>query len=71
MRSTDIGIFSLPRVKQIASRNLLCGTRSSAWVYDDLEEWDAGRVGREIQEGGMCPHTADSYCCTAEAKTAL
>ena len=40
-------------------------------LCDDLEGWDRGWVGREVQEGGdMCIHVADSRGCTTETNTA-
>ena len=42
---------------------MLCG---------DLDGWDGGRRGREVQEGGdICIHIVDSLLCTAEASTTL
>ena len=39
---------------------------------DDLEGWDGGWVGKEVQEGGViCIHIADSHCCMAETSTTL
>ena len=39
----------------------------SSVLCDDLDGWDGGWGGREVQEGGdICIHTADSLCCTAE-----
>ena len=36
-------------------------------LFDDLEGWDEGGGGRQLQEGGdICIHVADSLCCTAE-----
>lgn len=33
-------------------------------LYDDLEEWEQGWVGREAQEGeAICIPMADSHCC--------
>ena len=41
-------------------------------LCDDLDGYDGGGHGKEVQEGGnICIHTADSLCCTAEAKTTL
>ena len=38
----------------------------------DLDGWDGGGGGREVQVGGnICMHIADSLCCTAETNTAL
>ena len=35
-------------------------------LCDELEGWDGGRGGREVQEGGdMCIFMADSHCCMA------
>ena len=64
-------IYSLPRVKQTASRNLLCSTGSSAWCSVMTSRSGMGQGGKEIQEGGdTCIHTVDSYCA-AEGKTIL
>ena len=42
---------------------MLCG---------DLEGWDGGGIGREVQEGGNIGiHTADSLRCTEETNSAL
>ena len=36
-------------------------------LYEDLEQWDCGVCGREVQEGGdRCTHRGDSLRCTAE-----
>ena len=41
-------------------------------LYDDLDVWDAGRSGREVQEGGVIGiHIADSPHRTAETNTTL
>ena len=41
-------------------------------LCDGLEGWDGVGGGREAQEGGgMCTHTADSFCCVNETSTAL
>ena len=41
-------------------------------LSDDLEKWDDGGVGREVQEGGdICIYIADSFHCTAETNTTL
>ena len=41
-------------------------------LCDDLDGWDKGRGGREVQEGGdICIHVADSLHCTAETNTPL
>ena len=38
----------------------------------DLERWDGGGGGREVQEGGDTGvHTADLLHCTAETNTTL
>ena len=42
---------------------MLCG---------DLDGWDGGECGREVQEGGdVCMHIADSLRCSAETNTTL
>ena len=41
-------------------------------LYDDLEGWDRGTRGREVQQGGdICIYTADSLHCTAKINTPL
>ena len=41
-------------------------------ICDDLDGWDRGRGGREVQEGGdIGIHIADSLCYKAEANTPL
>ena len=62
----------MPCVKEITGRKLLYRAGSSAQCCDDLEGWDGGVGGREIQEGGdICIYIGDSLCCTAETYTAL
>ena len=42
---------------------MLCG---------DLDRWDGGEGGSEVQEGGdICMHIAGSLHCTAETNTTL
>ena len=68
--STDI--YTLPCVKQAASRKLLYSRGSSAWC--PAMTWRGGMVGdgREVQEGGsICMHSADSHSCTVETNTTL
>ena len=39
---------------------------------DDIDGWDGGGDGREVQEGGdICIHIADSLHYTAETNTTL
>ena len=41
-------------------------------ALDDLEGWDGGWSGKEVQEGGdICLHMADSLVCTAETNITL
>ena len=41
-------------------------------LCDDLEVWDGGAGGREVQEGeDICTHIADSLHCVAETNTTL
>ena len=41
-------------------------------LYDNLEEWEWVRDGREAPEGEkMCIPVADSCCCMAETNTTL
>ena len=41
-------------------------------LCDDLDGWDEGRGGREVQEGGdICLHVVGSLHCTAESNTML
>ena len=44
----------------------------SSVLCGDLEGWDGGGIGREVQEGGNIGiHTADSLRCTEETNSAL
>ena len=39
-------------------------------LCDDLDRWDGGWSGEDVQEGGaMCVQIADSLYCTAEMDT--
>ena len=41
-------------------------------LCDDLEGWDGGWGGKEVQEGGdICILTVDSRCCMTETNTTL
>ena len=68
-----IDVHKLPCVKSVASGNLLQSTGRSAqcsvtqWV-GWRGEW---RDGREVQEGELLGHRADSLLCTAETKATL
>lgn len=58
-------MYTLPRVKPIASRKLHVTQGTQFAVCDVLKGWDA--KGREAREGGaMCIHKAESVSCTAE-----
>ena len=44
----------------------------SSVLFGDLEGWDGGWSGKEVQEGGeICLHMADSLVCTAETNITL
>ena len=44
----------------------------SSVVCDDLECWNEGQGGREVQEGGdTCIHAVGSFHCTTESNTVL
>ena len=48
-----IETYTLPYVKQIVSGNLLCDPGNPKPILcDNLEGWDGGGGGREVQEGG-------------------
>ena len=49
-----------------------CCTAQSSVLCDDLDGWDGGGGGREVQEGGdICIHIVDSLLCTAETNKTL
>ena len=56
-------IYTLPRVKQLATGKLLYST--DAQLCTDLQWWDAG--GRCY----MCIYIVGSLCCTTETDTTL
>ena len=49
---SDIDMYTIPCVKQIASGKLLCNRVLSLVLCDDLEGQDGGRGGKEAQEWG-------------------
>ena len=56
----------------MASGKLLYNTGSTNQYSDNLEGWDEGCGGREVQEeGDICISMADSHCCMAETNTSL
>ena len=53
--------LTLPYVKEIANGNLLYGSGNSNGICINLEGWDAGGDGTEVQKGGdTCIPMADS-----------
>ena len=44
-------VYTLPYVKQLASRKLVSSIGISAWCCDDLEGWDGERGGRATRAG--------------------
>ena len=55
---SDIDMYTIPCVKQIASGKLLYSPGSSA-LCDDLEGWGGG-VGERYERGDICIQVADS-----------
>ena len=70
---SSIETYTLPYVKQIVSGNLLCDPGNPKPILcDNLEGWDGGGGGREVQEGGdICILMADSCWCVAETTPLL
>ena len=66
-----IDVCALPRVKHMASGNLLYSTGSPAQC-SVVTQMDGMGGEREVQEGGdICMHIADSLRCTVETNTTL
>ena len=64
-----IDMYTPPCVKQIASGDLLYGTRNLVWC--SVMTRGVGWAG-EVQEGGdVCTHIAEPLHCPAEANTVL
>ena len=59
-------------IKSLIAFKKICPRELSSVLCDDLDGWDGGGGGREVQEGGdICIHIADSLHCTAETNTTL
>ena len=74
---SNMEIYTLPYVKQIASGNFLYDVGSSnLMLCDNLKGWDGVRGGREFQDGGdiyiyIYIYMSDSCCCLAETNAIL
>ena len=70
---SSIETYTLPYVKQIVSGNFLCDPGNpKPTLYDNLEGWDVGGGGREVQEGGdIYIPMADSCWSVAETTPLL
>ena len=66
---SDIDMYTIPCVKQIASGKLLYSPGSSA-LCDDLEGWGGG-VGERYKREGTYVYRWLIHCCTAETNTTL